>query len=100
MKSPKLVRCTPAPQTTEYNDRNGLFSAHDDGKFYLPPDSVPDAIKVGFRVCELTTNEKLMRISDLAADLPEAERIAIQAAISSQQLLVWCALRPDLAPDA
>lgn len=84
----KLIRMTPAPQTTEYNDHNGAFTAHDDGKFYLPPDSVPEAIKAGFRVCELTNDERLARIVDIAADLDEPDRIAILGALTARQLVV------------
>jgi hypothetical protein len=61
---PVLIRLTGAPQVTEYNDRNGLFAPHDDGKFYLPEGSVSDAIKTGFRLAPLTQAERLRDVFD------------------------------------
>jgi hypothetical protein len=94
MKSPKLVRMTPAPLTTEYNDRNGLFTAHDDGKFYLPPDSVPDAIKVGFRPAPLSQSVKLANIMDLIADLDESPaKATLWEAHRQTQVAIWKAIQ-------
>ena len=88
--SPKLVRMTPAPLTTEYNDQWGLYTAHDDGKFYLHPDSVPAAIKVGFRPAPLSQSDRLGRVMDAIADLDDgADKAALNAAFGAQQLLVW-----------
>jgi hypothetical protein len=74
---PKLIRMTGAPGTTEYNDRNGLFSADSrDGKFYLPADSIPEAIKVGFRPAPLSRAERWALVHDAVADLDDADLTA------------------------
>jgi hypothetical protein len=96
-----LVRIVGTGDCTEINaTRFGRIVPDADNAIRVPQECVVDCEKAGFRRRELTTNEKLLRISDLASDLPEPDRIAIQTAISSQQLLVWRAMRPDLATSA
>jgi hypothetical protein len=86
-KKPVLVRLTGAHQVTEYNDRNGLFAPHDDGKFYLPEDSVQDAIKTGFRLAPLTQAERLRDVFDAIDKLDAGSmKTALWAATTAESL--------------
>lgn len=86
-KQPVLVRMTGAPQVTEYNDRNGLFEPHDDGKFYLPEYSVNDAIATGFRRAPLSQAERLRDVFDAISKLDDSGiKTALWAATTAESL--------------
>jgi hypothetical protein len=91
MTKENLVRMVDeSHSTTEINDsRLPLQTVGPDGVAYATVECVPAFEKAGFRVRELTNAEKIRRISDLAAELDEPDRIAIQSAITAQSLLVW-----------
>jgi hypothetical protein len=100
MNDSTIIRMVnPAGDVTEINDsRFGLRTPDVDHAVYVPQEAQEAMEKAGFRRRELTNAEKLRRISDLAADLDEPDRIAIQSAISSQSLLVWRAMQAANAP--
>jgi hypothetical protein len=60
----------------------------------MPEDSVPDAIKVGFRRCELTQSEKLANLMDAIADLDDSPaKATLFEAHRQTQIAIWKAIQ-------
>jgi hypothetical protein len=88
--SPKTVRMTGS-QVTEWNHSAfGIFTPRDDGSFAIPKAAVPDALKAGLVVAELSQGKKLVLIRDAIADLDESDiRSALLAEYTRLQVASW-----------
>ena len=90
MSTEKLIRMTGS-QVTEWNHSQfGIFTPRDDGSFAIPEAAVPDALRAGLVVAELSQSKKLADIRDAIADLDEFDiRTALLAEYTRLQVAAW-----------
>lgn len=92
MTTHKTVRMLGG-NTTEWNhSRFGIFTPRDDGSFAIPEAAVPDAMKAGLVVAELSESKKLrLALDQIHALKPSPHRTAILNASRDSQLAAWAA---------